>query len=299
MNEEIGMEFFCLQNLSRDPQTLSEIPLYIRSVVVFLLGTFLLGSALLPSGLQAESKYFHLDPVMDSLAVGAGVTAAATTEWISSSLSPNLPVSLDKGSINPFDRSMMFSYSSALDAASDITQYSAIMYPLLLAIDVDASEYWTIGVLYVEALAISFSVKNALKLAFPRYRPYMYYPDPPERLISQKDYKDSFPSGHSTMAFTGASFFTYLYGLYHPDSPWCIPLSVGAYGLATATAVLRVTSGSHFVSDVLMGALIGSVSGFLVPYLHTKSTEEKNPSRQSVSIIPGINTISLMVRFRI
>ncbi|GAB4373851.1 MAG: hypothetical protein Kow009_09590 [Spirochaetales bacterium] len=261
----------------------------------------------MPSEGWAESRYFHLDPVTDSILVGTGITASLATEWISSTLSPNPPATLDKGDVNPFDRLMMFSYSSSLDTASDITQFSALLLPLSLALDVDSTEYWALGVLYVEAVTLSYSVKNALKLSIPRYRPYMYYEDTPGSLISEGDFKDSFPSGHTTMAFTGASLFTYLYGCYHPDSPWRLPLSVGAYSVAVATAALRVGSGSHFVSDVLTGAIIGSLSGFLVPYLHRKSRVEPSGSGQrvagqrvsgrGVSIVPGIDAISLLVRY--
>jgi undecaprenyl-diphosphatase len=192
---------------------------------------------------------------------------------------------------------MMFSYSSTLYTAIDVTQYSALLLPLFLAIDVNSAEYWTLDVLYVEAVTLSFSVKNILKLAFPRYRPYMYYSGPPESLISQKDFKNSFPSGHSTMAFTGATFFSYLYNYYHPESPWRLPLTIGAYSVAVATAALQVTSGSHFVSDVLAGAPIGSLSGFLVPYLHTKSREGKSDSQPRILIVPGYESIGLMVRY--
>lgn len=286
-------------------------PLLIRGLGSFLLPTLLLAALLSlgihPSVVWAESNYFHLDPVTDSILVGTGITASLATEWISSTLSPNPPATLDKGDVNPFDRPMMFSYSSSLDTASDVTQYSALLLPLFLAIEMDPSEYWTLGVLYVEAVTLSFSVKNALKLAFPRYRPYMYYTDPPENLIAQKDFKNSFPSGHTTMAFTGATFFTYLYGCYHPDSPWRLPIAVGAYSVAVATAALRVGSGSHFVSDVLAGAIIGSLSGFLVPYLHRKSRVETSGSGQRVagqrvsgrgiSIVPGVNAIALMVKY--
>ena len=50
-------------------------------------------------------------------------------------------------------------------------------------------------------------------------------------------------------------------------------MSIGSYALATGVAVLRVSSGKHFLSDVLVGAVIGSAVGFLVPFFHTLNTK--------------------------
>ena len=44
---------------------------------------------------------------------------------------------------------------------------------------------------------------------------------------------------------------------------------VTAYTAATTTAVLRILSGNHFMTDVLTGALLGTLWGVGVPMLHT------------------------------
>lgn len=64
----------------------------------------------------------------------------------------------------------------------------------------------------------------------------------------------SFPSGHSAAAFLTASLFAKEYGHI---SPW---LSVGAYGVATSTAMLRRVNDHHWTSDVMVGAGIGILS---------------------------------------
>ena len=43
----------------------------------------------------------------------------------------------------------------------------------------------------------------------------------------------------------------------------------GSLSLAVATGVQRILSGNHFITDVLAGAAIGSLTGFVVPFLHT------------------------------
>jgi len=69
--------------------------------------------------------------------------------------------------------------------------------------------------------------------------------------------KNSFPSGHTAMAFTNASFLDKEYGLVNPA------YSIGGYTLATMTAVGRGLNNRHWVSDVFAGAAIGILSSQL------------------------------------
>ena len=64
----------------------------------------------------------------------------------------------------------------------------------------------------------------------------------------------SFPSGHSATAFLTASLFAKEYGHL---SPW---YSVGAYGVATSTALLRRMGDHHWTGDVMVGAGLGILS---------------------------------------
>ena len=65
------------------------------------------------------------------------------------------------------------------------------------------------------------------------------------------DKRNSFPSGHTATAFMGAELVRHEYG----------PLwGLGAYGIATATAVMRIYNNRHWTNDVLAGAAIGILS---------------------------------------
>lgn len=66
---------------------------------------------------------------------------------------------------------------------------------------------------------------------------------------------NSFPSGHTAVAFMSANMIHHEYGLTR--SPW---YSIGAFSLATATGVLRVLNNKHYVQDVIMGAGVGILS---------------------------------------
>ena len=71
---------------------------------------------------------------------------------------------------------------------------------------------------------------------------------------------NSFPSGHTSFAFTNA---TVLFYEFRDSSPL---LAYSGYAFSTTTATFRVLNNKHWVSDVLMGAGIGILVTNLVYY---------------------------------
>lgn len=63
----------------------------------------------------------------------------------------------------------------------------------------------------------------------------------------------SFPSGHTSASFQGASFIHKRYGL-----KYAIPAYIGA----TFVGYSRVEADAHYTSDVIAGAVIGTLSSF-------------------------------------
>lgn len=72
------------------------------------------------------------------------------------------------------------------------------------------------------------------------------YPPPSARV--------SFPSGHTTVVFSAATVFA----MEYKDKP-LIPIL--AYSAATLVGVSRITENKHWATDVLVGGLIGYLSG--------------------------------------
>lgn len=70
----------------------------------------------------------------------------------------------------------------------------------------------------------------------------------------------SFPSGHTSTAFNGA---TLLFLEYKDDNIW---FASSGYLLATTTAFFRLTNDKHWMADVLAGAGIGMATAFVVHY---------------------------------
>lgn len=173
----------------------------------------------------------------------------------------------DTSEVNKFDRLVMKPYSKPLDDTATILNYISIASPALLAINRNGGDIATLGVMYLETMAGAYASKEILKKVIDRPRPYTYFEGAPEN--EMEDWNDSFPSGHTTLAFASAGFTSYVFSHYYPDSKWRVPVIATSYTLAAATAALRIMSGNHFMSDVIAGALLGTIWGIGIPMLHT------------------------------
>jgi membrane-associated phospholipid phosphatase len=118
--------------------------------------------------------------------------------------------------------------------------------------------------LYSGSMAISIGIATGLK-----YATHMLRPDGTTY--------NSFPSGHTTSAFTGAECLNQEYG----DKSFLY--SVFGYGTAATTGYLRMMNNRHWLSDVLVGAGLGVISTKLMyvwyPHLKRRFFPEKTAKR--------------------
>lgn len=244
-----------------------------KKLLKFILCSFLLTFLIQPI-LSAENSPFKLDPVKDGILFGSGVLLSGGDLILDNVLKVNRQEYngkiYDKDDVNAFDRPFMNSYSHSRDKAADFLLAATMATPAVLAFT-EQSEWFTAATMYAETLLIANGIKELTKLAVNRTRPYMYYDAStfPEDDIDEGDWANSFPSGHSTIAFASATFTSYTFSKYFPESKWRIPITAGAYSMAIGVAALRLSSGNHFMTDVLAGATIGTLTGILVPWLHT------------------------------
>jgi hypothetical protein len=113
------------------------------------------------------------------------------------------------------------------------------------------------GLLSLKSFILSQSVTQSLKLATQRRRPSA---NAGKEFWSAGGFKrkhDSFPSGHSTMAWSLAPILAEQY----QEQKWVAP---AVYGIATLTSISRVHDNNHWASDVFTGAVIGYFSAKLV-----------------------------------
>ena len=235
---------------------------------------------------DSPSDTFSLSPLTDGIIIGTELALLSTDFLLEHKILENPPYQgeiFSKDNINSLDRFFMQPYSKTFDDIGTITQFASLLTPAVL-MAAPMEEWCTIGTMYAESVFLSYGLKELAKNLVNRPRLYMYFEGAPEKDIAEGDWNKSFFSGHTTLSFTGATFASYVFSKYFPDSKWKLPVIVGSYGLATTTAILRMKSGNHFLSDVLVGAVVGSLSGFLVPYLHSfSSNTESNSTGSSLS----------------
>ena len=104
-----------------------------------------------------------------------------------------------------------------------------------------------------------------------------------ERRPDMSDRK-SFPSGHVSLAFTGAELMRIEYGNGY---------GLGGYAAATAVAFLRLYNNKHWLHDVVMGAGIGILSArigyWLLPFERKLLKINNKKASATVAAMPSYN----------
>jgi membrane-associated phospholipid phosphatase len=83
----------------------------------------------------------------------------------------------------------------------------------------------------------------------------------------------SFYSGHTSAAFSLAVFTGIWFDDIYSGSHWSKWVWGGGLSVAALTGILRMAGGMHYPSDVLAGAAIGSLIGWMVPTLHKRNSK--------------------------
>ncbi len=116
------------------------------------------------------------------------------------------------------------------------------------------------AVLWTGTLLLNDFFTTSLKNKFQRYRPNT------DKGFNKWDGGDgprinkSFPSGHTSNAFSTATLFSTIY----KQKKWVAPV---AFSLASLVGVSRIYNNAHWASDVLAGAAVGVVSAKTMIFL--------------------------------
>jgi membrane-associated phospholipid phosphatase len=115
-----------------------------------------------------------------------------------------------------------------------------------------------------EAAIAASLLQHATKFLVGRQRPYAHFAKPGTLKRSDED-NVSFFSGHTTLTFALAVSA----GEVASERGYAIAPAVWATGLtlAATTGYLRIAADRHYATDVLTGAVVGSLVGWLWPRL--------------------------------
>jgi membrane-associated phospholipid phosphatase len=109
------------------------------------------------------------------------------------------------------------------------------------------------------SIIVTSVITEILKYSINRTRPFETYPDI-EKATSA--HSPSFPSGHTSRAFSMATSLSLAYPKWYVIVP--------SYAWAITVAYSRMDLGVHYPSDVLAGVIIGAGSAYLCYKLNQK-----------------------------
>lgn len=227
-------------------------------------------------------RRLRYDLRIDLPITAVGGAAWILTEALKGSLAPRRCLHCDRAAdgsdaLNPLDaavrRQLLLSRTGPPGAASHALVF-AVMPLVALGVDALIAHHdrrlgeWPIDALIIaEAAVLAADVNQLVKFTVGRERPFVHVlPEDAKNTTRQPaDNNLSFYSGHSTLAFSlavASGTVATLRGYRLAPVLWASGLAV-----AVTAGYLRIAADRHYFTDVLAGAAIGSVIGFLVPYL--------------------------------
>jgi membrane-associated phospholipid phosphatase len=208
-------------------------------------------------------------------------------------------IGLDASDINGFDRSATWQdagFAPTARTISDVSLGISNALPFLLFLDKEIRQDWA-GILHLifETQAIAgnlYSWGGAVHV--DRIRPLVYNPDVAWEEKTEARNKNSFYSGHTSMATSACFFAAKVYCDYHPEleKKKFLVYSL-AFIPAATTGFFRYKGLKHFPTDVITGLVVGAGVGMLIPHLHKRT-------KANLSVVPfagPVNGLALSYKF--
>ena len=204
---------------------------------------------------------------------------------------------MSKEDIPFFDRGNAGFYSPTADNNSYIPFYASFVVPvgLMLANKNERQHAGQVLVMYLETMSITGALFTMSAGLIDRSRPLVYGTKASFDKRVDANAQRSFYAGH-TAATAAASFFAAkVFADFNPDSKYKPYVWAMAATLPAIVGYFRYEAGMHFLSDNVIGYVIGAGTGILVPQLH------KTKIMKNVTFLPAVGAkykgISFVYRF--
>jgi membrane-associated phospholipid phosphatase len=237
---------------------------------------------------------YEVHPVLDGALIAGGALAGLIPYVFAKDLiHPKCPC--DPASVNAFDRGSIGDHSHFADVLSDVTVDAAVIVPVLVdLLDVGLRAPFVEDMtVYAEVMALNTGLVSVTKAVVQRPLPRVYALQAPKLIDTPNGYR-SFYSGHTSTTMAALGAFSMTWALRHGDSafqrtwPFLVSGLVGA-----SVGAERVFAGRHFISDVLVGGVVGSAFGVLVPWLHAR------PGSPTVAVAPREGGMAVALSLRL
>jgi membrane-associated phospholipid phosphatase len=149
----------------------------------------------------------------------------------------------------------------------------------------DPAAGWSSVLLITQATSLAMLTNVIVKYAVGRARPYVWQGTPDLYPATISDANVSFFGGHTTFVFAVVVSGSTLFFMQDmPGAPWVLGVGLAA---ASFTAYLRMAADKHYLSDTLVGAGVGSLIGWAVPYLFHRPGRKGPPQAGDLLPAPG------------
>jgi hypothetical protein len=186
-----------------------------------------------------------------------------------------------KEDVPAFDRFAAGNFDLDAKHKSDYPFYGSFVAPMLLLLDKDIrGKSGQVFVLYLETMAITGTVFTMTVSHVERKRPLIYNNDPDNHERTKKHSQNSFFAGHTAASASACFFAAKIFNDFNPDCKWRPAVWGVAAAVPATVGYFRLKAGKHFLSDNIIGYVLGASTGILVPQLH------KTKGMEHVSIVP-------------
>ncbi|MCL2260472.1 MAG: phosphatase PAP2 family protein [Fibromonadales bacterium] len=235
---------------------------------------FFIAILLLLTAVRAEYPYKASVKLDVPLAIGATSVLAFGLYRLNAMTPDDRPY--DRNDLLPWDRPFAGTWNEPAIFASNIFMVAGAL-PLVFGINQD---FATHTLLLYEVLALQGGLQLMVRSMKVWPRPFMLGSEGGKERENPSSY-GSFYSGHASAAFAIAVFTGVWFSDAYPGSSYSPWVWGSALSVATMIGVLRIAGGKHYPSDVLVGALVGSFAGWVVPRLH------RNSNNNAPAAVPG------------
>ncbi|GJM36242.1 MAG: hypothetical protein DHS20C18_52430 [Saprospiraceae bacterium] len=175
----------------------------------------------------------------------------------------------DGSGIFGIDRWVIRNWSLKAQKVSDVLLYTSYVTPLAMLLgEPSRKDFGKTALFAVEGMMATMAITNMAKVLFKRNRPFVYNKDAPMELKLMRGARLSFFSGHTSSSAFMTFLTAQLYSDYYPESkakPYIWGL---AAVLPALTGYNRIRGGKHYLTDVVLGYIVGTTIGILLPRLH-------------------------------
>lgn len=239
---------------------------------------------------QKNTSPYETDLLKDGVFITTGVGLNALGVLLIQN-KPHLSESdlekLSKEDIWKIDRWAAGNYSEKANSDSYIPMFGAFALPALLLINKkERNHAEQLSVLFLESMATTGAVFSITAALVEKSRPLVYNTSISVEERIDNDEQRSFFAGHTAATAAATFFAAKVYNDFNPDSLLKPYIWVVAASIPAAVGYLRIKAGKHFLTDNLIGYMVGAASGILIPEIHKKENRNLN-IYPATGFVPG------------